>query len=284
MSQSQRNGSIDILRLLGAFGIILFHCGAPYASIGLAALPMFVMLLIYFGANAPLGTGAKRLLKIWVIWSAIYALLKIAQSTVSGTVLEAEFEPWMVWTGPSIHLWFLPFCVLFLGLNAVALRHLPDAALIALACALSIACLLAARNTFPIPLAQWVTVIPAAFTGLIMARLRSPALAAFLLALLAGIAWLTGFTASSDQLAIAGLATAIAVHVRTQGTALTSSFGPLSLGLYLIHPAIIAISLHAFEAGTFTLFAAVSAVSLATCITALKLAPITIGQARREIP
>lgn len=283
MTLNERNGSIDILRLIGAFGIILFHCGAPYASIGLAALPMFVMLLVYFGAGTPLSASANRLLKIWVIWSAIYALLKIAQSTVSGTDMGNEFEPWMVWTGTSIHLWFLPFCALFLGLNAWALRHLPDRALIAVACVLSTLCVITAQTTAPIPLAQWVTVIPAAFTGLIMARLSRPVLPPLLLTLCAGLAWIAGFTASSDQLFIAGLTTAAAFHFRTPGTALTGSLAPLSLGLYLFHPAVIAVSLYAFEMGSLSLFLAVSAISLTACTAALRLAPITIGHARKEM-
>ena len=154
MAHHPRNGSIDILKLLGAFGIILFHSGAPYASVGLAALPMFVMLLVYFGVRSPFASTANRLLKIWVIWSAIYAGLKLAQGVISGTKFELEFEPWMVWTGTSIHLWFLPFCVLVLATHTLILRHLSDRALISASITVSVFCLFAAQGPAPIPLAQ----------------------------------------------------------------------------------------------------------------------------------
>ena len=41
-----RNATLDLARLVAAFGIVLFHSGAPGASLGFAALPFFMMLLL----------------------------------------------------------------------------------------------------------------------------------------------------------------------------------------------------------------------------------------------
>ncbi|MEO0797560.1 MAG: hypothetical protein AAFX93_20650, partial [Verrucomicrobiota bacterium] len=63
-----RNGSVDLLRFFGAIGIIQFHCGAPGGWFGLSALPMFVALLVFFGAGKPISRSFRRLMVPWIFW------------------------------------------------------------------------------------------------------------------------------------------------------------------------------------------------------------------------
>ena len=165
---AMRNGSVDLLRFAGALGIVWFHLHLPGDWIGLAALPMFVMLVVHYGAGRPLAGTARRLLVPWAIWSAIYGLAKAAQALSSDRPLSTEFVPWMILTGPAIHLWFLPFCVIFLGTARLLEGVLGRRAAYAILGGLSVFSLWAAQqDNVQIPLAQWVTVWPAACLGLL---------------------------------------------------------------------------------------------------------------------
>ena len=59
-----RNATFDYARLIAAIGIIVFHVGAPGASIGYAALPFFLMLLVFLAfpvaAGKDFGTYRPR--------------------------------------------------------------------------------------------------------------------------------------------------------------------------------------------------------------------------------
>ena len=48
----KRNATLDIARLVAAFGIVLFHSGAAGSLIGYAALPFFLQVLIVLGLPA----------------------------------------------------------------------------------------------------------------------------------------------------------------------------------------------------------------------------------------
>lgn len=127
-----RTGSVDLLRFLGAVGIIQFHCAITGVWFGLAALPMFIMLLVYLGAGRPLKAPFDRLLIPWLAWSGIYAALKVAQSLLTCSAIMDEFAPWMILTGTSIHLWFLfllLFSFLFLTVCSTLRTRLPAPAL-----------------------------------------------------------------------------------------------------------------------------------------------------------
>ena len=52
---------------------------------------------------------ARRLLMPWLVWSVVYGGVKLAEALVEGQPLGSAFAPWMLLTGPAIHLWFLPF-------------------------------------------------------------------------------------------------------------------------------------------------------------------------------
>jgi len=254
-NQKTRNGSVDLLRFVGAIGIIQFHCAAPGGWIGLAALPMFVMLLVYFGAAKPIEQQAKRLLLPWLVWSAIYGALKLTQSIVSGTSLSGEFAPWMVLTGTALHLWFLPFSFLFLLICAAIPARAPLPLLSIVCVLLSVTALWIFNSAeLPIPFAQWFSVIPAACAGLLMQRAATKTVAPMALAC-GGIAALYGgMEMMTPQLAISGLVVLIAMAIQLPQTKLVETLSGLSLGMYLVHPAVIALTLHAIPRDGSLLF------------------------------
>lgn len=245
-----RNGSIDLLRLAGAAGIVLFHLGLPGGWIGLSALPMFVLLAVYYGADRSPAALAQRLLVPWIIWSGIFGLAKLGQALAAGQAIGHEFAPWMMLTGLSLHLWFLPFVFGFVMLAQLT-RRLPEFWLGMLCLTGSVAALWA-FNTHPLPtpLPQWCSVLPAAFAGLAMARTGQPLSVLMLLALGGGAAiWMAGWDRGSWQLLIAALMTAGALRVALPTTRFSIWAAQASLCVYLVHPLLIAIALQVMTPG-----------------------------------
>jgi peptidoglycan/LPS O-acetylase OafA/YrhL len=119
----QRVAGIDLLRIIAAVGIIWFHTdGAPYAQIGYAGLPAF--LLIYFSlvtkqsqAHATrefLRRRWARLLKPWLFWSIVYGTCRVIKAAYTGDFSSLEHMLFVgtLFIGTSIHLWYLPYAFL----------------------------------------------------------------------------------------------------------------------------------------------------------------------------
>ncbi|WP_340107308.1 acyltransferase family protein [Pikeienuella sp. HZG-20] len=235
-----RNGDIDRLRFVGALGIVWFHIGAPGASVGHAALLMFMMLLVYFSAGRPLAERAHRLLMPWLIWSVIYGALKVADAIVSGHPLSSEFDWWMLATGPSLHLWFLPFSFAFVVLS----RVLESSAAQMVAVVVGIVALWAADAVkLPPPLAEWVFVAPAALTGLAMRWWPPSIVLGIVVAATMILASLGPNSMVAWKLCFAALIVLVALRGAREGTPRSAWLGSLSLGIYLVHPAIAAMAM-----------------------------------------
>lgn len=240
-SASSRNGSIDLARWLGCVGIVVFHLGSPGAWIGYAGLPMFMLLVVYFGANRPVPERLQRLLTPFVLWSVIYGAVKILEAVLRGKPLAAEFPGWMLFTGPALHLWFLPFAAGFLALAAL-LRG--PALLVGVGTVASAVAVWAANTQpLPIPLFQWSQVIPAAFAGVAMARMPRPDLWCLGLGTAAAVLWVAGLQQIAPQTTIAAAVVYAALKIKLPSTRLTRALGGMSLGVYLIHPMIGAVGL-----------------------------------------
>lgn len=249
-----RNGTLEYARLLAAFGIVFFHVGAPGAGIGYAALPFFLLLLVVLafpGAQrqtlfAYLHGRAQRLLMPWLIWSAVYAALKLAEVSVTGAPLRSEFSPGMVLTGPALHLWFLPFafatCLALYPLAQLARRSHPESLALLLAGA-GVAILLVRQElSLPVPFAQWLYALPTVCAGCALALVwgRMPAM----LGILGGfviVALLSGAHTGLLQIVLAGSALILCVLCPLPATAFAQRAGTLSLGVYLAHPLILSV-------------------------------------------
>lgn len=255
----KRNATLDIARLLAAFGIVLFHAGAPGSRIGYAALPFFLMLLIVLGLPAAArhpfrdfaANRARRLLWPWVIWSGVYAGLKLIEVGLIHRTLSEEFSLSMLLTGPAIHLWFLPFAFVWsLALPPLArlwgrltTEHLPALGLL-LALALASTGLQQA-GPLPVPLAQWSYALPAVFIGMALGLSQDkPGLimaVALGILLCGGIAYAIGWIAGLLQLGLACAALLLCLTVKREETAFSRLCARASMAVYLVHPLIISI-------------------------------------------
>jgi len=301
MKAQPRNGATDLARFAGALGIVWFHAHGPGAWIGHAALQMFMALLIYhmLGADRGLPLGrtargrARRLLGPWLAWSAIFAAAKVADGLIAGSGVAAEFEPWMLLAGPSLHLWFLPFAfaaglAALAGWRALTGRRGEGApgriapalfagGLLALA-VLQAACLGAETLEPPRPLRQWLHVAPAVLLGLLLhaAEARPDRLVALLATqagLLAAGPW-AGLALASEQTLLGAFFAVAAVSLRLPSGDLTRALGALSLGIYLCHPLFAAALARAMPADEGTAFALAVALSATLFAAALRATPL----------
>lgn len=258
----RRNAALDYARLIAAFGIIVFHIGAPGAKFGYAALPFFLMVLLILAGPSALRqdfksyarSRASRLLRPWLIWSIIYALLKIAEITVTGADFSSEFMPWMILTGPALHLWFLPFAfIACVSMWPFARKFSFDnllwriiGALLGFSSATAVLVMSQDRALDP-PFAQWVYAIPAVFIGYafyLLTASQKPALLSllgfcYLYLTLSFLDWPNGAT----QIVLAAGAFVACLAIRLPDHAVAKMMASLSLTVYLSHPMIIALLL-----------------------------------------
>jgi peptidoglycan/LPS O-acetylase OafA/YrhL len=253
-----RNGTLDYARLLAAVGIVWFHSGGPGSTIGYAALPFFTMLLVVLAFPSAQQTPffefarkrASRLLVPWFVWSAVYGTLKTCEVAVTGKPLSSEFHSWMLLTGPALHLWFLPFAYfLNLVLHPIA-RLLGDTregwitfAVITLMTLFSIR--LFQEPGSPIPLAQWLFVLPSAIFGVAYALaegqnrrvLQVTAIAIVVI----GLAMLLGWSGGVLQFALSSIAITLCLLLQLPETLASQMAARLSLSVYLGHPLVASI-------------------------------------------
>lgn len=249
-----RNGTLEYARLIAAFGIVFFHAKAPGGAIGYAALPFFIIILIVMAiptaekqAFIPYVKGrAKRLLHPWLIWSMIYAALKLVEVLITDRPLSEEFNMAMVLTGPALHLWFLPFAfaaclAVYPVIPLIQNSHGFALPLVLGAAALGII-LLQQHLDMPAPLSQWSYSLPAVFMGLILALrhidfgLRVLFLAAFI-----ATALLMGATFGLLQLGLAVGVFLLCTEFPTPNTALSQQAGAAAMGVYLAHPLVLSV-------------------------------------------
>lgn len=176
----QRNGTIDIMRLVASAGIVWFHAHAPGQMVSYSALSLFLVLLIVLPLDYPnfdgfatyVGGRAVRLLRPWLIWSGIFAGLKAAQAFVEHRPVMSEFDSTMFVMGTETHLWFLPFgFVCSVGAFAVARAtsrnsRFPFAVACVLAVLLTPAGSLAKIGGLSSPLAEWAYGLSAVAFGM----------------------------------------------------------------------------------------------------------------------
>lgn len=268
--------SYDYARLVAAFGIVIFHAGAPGAAIGYAALPFFLMLIISLGWVSAAQTGfpeyiinrIKRLLNPWLVWSTVYGLLKLAEVALSEAVLADEFAPYMLLTGPAIHLWFLPFALV------VCLILWPIArgtALPVCIAAFVIALVLQAFNQnqdLPIPLAQWVYVAPAVCLGFCLATTPHNII---IISIFVGISFVFGWTEGLPQITLAALSLIVCKLITIPQTSLSKALAEASMGVYLIHPLVFSIFERGLQLNKGNILTALLAAVASLCIALLLL-------------
>lgn len=247
-----RNATLDFARLAAACGIVLFHSGAPGAAIGYAALPFFLMVLIALALPGAARTSfpvfaqnrGARLVVPWVVWSAVYGALKLAEVAMTGKPLASEFALWMLLTGPALHLWFLPFafvaCLAVYPLARIGPDTRARVAAITLLTGTSLLALGGRQDiVLPEPLSQWLYALPAVLLGTAFGLMQSRTeVRAVCLGL--GVAALCamalGWTDGLVQIALAILAFGVCRMFPSQGNPWATRAAEASLTVYLCHP------------------------------------------------
>ncbi len=133
-----RSLSVDAVRLLAAFGVILIHLApstdacAAFTRLFLAfAVPYFLMISLYFFIVRITSLAAPRLADLrldrllvpYAVWSAIYTVLRVLKFRLAGRpFVFAPFE-FAFYGGAGVQLYFIPLLLLFQAL-ALALIFL----------------------------------------------------------------------------------------------------------------------------------------------------------------
>jgi peptidoglycan/LPS O-acetylase OafA/YrhL len=262
---SQRLAGIDLLRIMAAVGIIWFHTeGVPYAQIGYAGLPIF--LLTYFSLVTKqsrlhatpqfLRRRWDRLLKPWLFWSAVYGVCRLVKAahTMDVSSIERMLSPETVLVGTSIHLWYLPYAFasgLFIHVLNRRILRINDTLVILVAALIGVFVLAACTVSLhayelAAPLPQWEFGLAAIPLGLALGRsLAIPSrrvqmllLSMLCAATLGTCAILSSFHLSSTAIPY-GLAMALvclAYGWRVNGNGFIATLAPLTFGIYLLHP------------------------------------------------
>lgn len=255
--KARRNQSVEILRIIAAFGILAYHSGAPFHDAAYAGLVCFLLLspavdaLYNWDRVRSLRSLAITLLVPWLFWFAVYGAANfLARKPVFVTT-----EPFgAIAMGTSQHLWFMPFMFLVLvGLGRLKLISSP--AFVFWGSAVLGAILLASVSwwrplslTWPLPLPQWMHAGAAVLVGLsvgLAPRMGKAAIAGIALiaaALMVALAAQLPGVSITYPLGIIAAAAALIVGERVFPA--TWSVQPVAncmLGVYLVH--ILALSL-----------------------------------------
>lgn len=228
-------------------------------SFGLTTLQVILCALVARGAREVpartfLNRRAGRLLRPWVLWSAIYMAVKVAQSVRYGHPWNAQLDADMWLVGGAFHLWFLPYG-LAASLAAFALLRMSRGPLAAggalvAAAAGGLTLLLSTRAHGVLapspPLDLWLDGLPALFFGVAMGRalsvrrggLRRALLATTCLVavgpLVAGAAW-TDPSPLWARYAIAVPLATLGFGVRMPSVSFVTWLAERNMGVYVVH-------------------------------------------------
>ena len=250
--------SLEWLRLVSCIGIVWFHCQAPGALVGYAGLPALIALSVALasvpGKSIPFGAivkkRAKRLLLPWAFWCLVYALWRIVGAVALKAPLGGEFQEWMLFTGPAIHLWYLPFAFVatcfasVLNSGRSSARRADMIFWSAFAALAFVLCsLMMSRLSLPRPLAQWTFGLPAIFIGLALPqfmeqrrRILGILCVALMVTLVGIVAWSLGLRELLAPYLVGTFGLAAAWGLRGAASPHVLWIGSLSYGIYLAHP------------------------------------------------
>jgi Acyltransferase family len=291
--------AVDIARMVSAALIVCFHSpDAPNKEIIIAGLAYFVLLTFCIQGFSDLTARSyslrKRALRLvwpWLLWSLFYALLKVASH--QPPVRDLRHYPGDLLMGTEIHLWFLPF--VFVGgiaghflLRAAFRLSGPWALLLLSLIAASLAGVAPlVADLLTSPFAQWMYAAPLLPIGLAIGlsqHLPTSRRAYHYLAILALtllIAWCCG--EPSYVIGVSVLLIAILPKCRDLQT--LKWFASLSMGIYLLHPAVFLVVYKYAPVAPWYLFASVgligSAVASGVIMSVPRLGSLTFGTVSR---
>ncbi len=251
MTARERRQSIDLMRFVAAFGIVWAHMQAPGMIEGYVALSLFVVLTGFLSLRSLARGGVRRfwvgrLLRFllpWLVWAALFRLLDVLRAA-DVSLLWTLTDPWWLLIGPAVHLWFLPFVVIFSPGVILALAAVRSARGVWLAAGACLPLGLGAvwlhdAGGLPQPLAQWAFALTPLLYGILSAlghhhrAVAAPLLFVAAVGGIAGFGW--GSLAAPFMLSAALIFEAFwRADLRWPAA---TALGRLAFGIYLIHPA-----------------------------------------------
>ncbi|UCC98569.1 MAG: acyltransferase [Phycisphaerales bacterium] len=275
-SRLHRIANIERLRVLSVCAVVSLHTHSWFPhSPAFTGLIILLLVLCVFVVNRPepyeftflVRQKGERLLKPWLFWSVVYGALRLAKVIYMDVPFSEVFSATMFLTGTRIHLWFLPFgfvAAILLGLLYPRITKVSDVfgivtvALVGALCVLGCA-ILQSRVSLPTPLIQWTLGLPAIPLGLAIGRANvlpnhkdrrnlyllivlSIAVAYVAYTALTGLQYSIWFDHGSKYTIRYCTAVAVvcsALHWQGRMDRVSKTLGPLSYGIYLVHPLII---------------------------------------------
>lgn len=272
-----RRIDVELLRIISAFGVVWFHVvGLPGRDVAYAGLVVFLVFSAFFAVSSSkahsLWSRVRRLLVPCLIWSVVYALLRVARDL-------PVFEPSAGWAGrllatPSIHLWYLPFIFIAIILIDRLKGWVPKREF-GIAAGVLCALMLAAspwwrQHPLGIPWAQYIHAWPAVCFGVFLGCHRALSTRKRLLILLL-VAAALGYTFMHDLGRVSvsyavGLSVACVLllpkSLITRGR-WVRTLADAMLGVYIIH---VAVLLVLYKLGITGVVAVVSAFAISTAV------------------
>lgn len=282
--------SVDFGRFVAAFGIVWDHARAPYADIGYTALALFLVLTSFLAVGSFERSDGKRfwLARVqrialpWLFWCAFFRLV---YEVVSDEPFQLLSDPWTLLIGPSIHLWFLPFVMIFLVTIPWVSRFIDRPGRMYLAAAILVAVsiplgLLHAKLApqawfinpagFPQPLPQWFFALPLFWFGAVLAAGKRMGLVwpvILAAAVISAVLYQRSPEFASVQMILAAVIFEAVWRVNIKGAWPTWLAG-FAFGIYLLHPATMLVAFKLFSDTVDRSFAALFAFALAWALTA----------------
>lgn len=298
----QRHNAVEWLRVVSALGIVWFHAGVPGSQWGYAGLVVFLLLSMMFEAGPnhakiqPLKTRAVRLLVPWAFWWVVYAGLNIVQQQ---PIVDADNGLIAgVLTGPSVHLWYLPFAFVVLAAFGAAKPRIPFLVLAFGSAATATVLIFGIPLWRPIsleagfPFGQWAHALAPILMGLLLGCcLRSRGVWILWAPVSAALIWAC-FRPFADVAPIYLLALGLTVGAMLVPRATANRLPPAGLtsgamlGVYLVHPLALFVMRPLTEMGPPLGVIAAFAISTIGVLAAQLLAPwpssLLLGTAKPE--
>ncbi len=261
---SEHNNCLDLLRLVSAFAIIWYHLKAPCRSIAYGGLICFVEISGYLMAGKGGGSGYAgkrfhRLIVPWLFWSIVYGIVNVVKGNRFSGRIENPFGT--LFTGTSIHLWYLPF-LYFVSISFLPLipfmRKLRDSVVFHLVMValtgLSLIGAFAVRTSLLMgePWTEWVHAFPAILMGIAMGLSAESGLGRGVKdfiswCLLLTVAAVSIFAMMKKQeflgvpYLVGTIFTTFCLKSQMRSIPLIRAISELSMGIYLVHPLIVSV-------------------------------------------
>lgn len=252
--RTSRNQTLEALRVVAAFAIVWYHSKAVGGEVAYSGLSFFILLTVSFAVrngSAPQSRMARTLLVPWAAWFIVYGLVNL--------VVGRPFFPYgdgfvaNVLAAPSIHLWYLPWIWVVIGIVGWIATRVPSHLIFAFASAGTVLVTLSAPFWQPstlatgYPWAQYAQAITPVLLGMAFGSSRSKRLdQGVILGLIALLFLATGagYAPPGSALPHAIAATLLfisshrPIHWLQHRNVERLSSG--MLGVYLVHPLFIA--------------------------------------------